>query len=58
MNGDIQTARKLLLELREAYQGLPRDMQARVARLLRASAPAETIRPPGREPARRAPSQP
>jgi hypothetical protein len=38
MNGDIQAARKLLRELREAYQGLPRPSQLCVAQLLRESA--------------------
>jgi hypothetical protein len=35
MNNDIQAARKLLTDLREAYRGLPALMQQRVAHLLR-----------------------
>jgi hypothetical protein len=38
MNGDIQAARKLLSELLEAYQSLPRHLQLRVTSLLRESA--------------------
>jgi hypothetical protein len=34
---DIQSARKLLEELREAYRGLPQQVKERVARLLRES---------------------
>ena len=43
MNDDIQAAGKLLAELREAYRGLPKHMQERVANLLRESAPPERI---------------
>jgi uncharacterized membrane-anchored protein YhcB (DUF1043 family) len=43
MNNDIQGAGKLLRELREAYRGLPKHMQERVANLLRESAPEEKI---------------
>jgi hypothetical protein len=43
MNDDIQGAGKLLAELREAYRGLPKHMQERVANLLRESAPPERI---------------
>ena len=35
MNGDIQAAAKLLVELREAYRGLPKDIQEHVTCLLR-----------------------
>ncbi len=35
MKSDIQAARKLLTELREAYRGLPQLIQERVAHLLR-----------------------
>jgi hypothetical protein len=38
MNGDIRAARKLLSELREGYQNLPRHLQLRIAYLLRESA--------------------
>jgi hypothetical protein len=49
MNGDIQAARKLLSDLREGYQSLPRHLQLRVAYILRESpcdndAPSRTIR--------------
>jgi len=37
MDGDIQTAGQLLAELREAYRGLPQDIQVHVAYLLRES---------------------
>ncbi len=43
MNDDIQAARKLLTELREAYQSLPKNIPVRVADLLRESAPGERI---------------
>jgi hypothetical protein len=36
-NGDIQAARKLLSELRETYESLPRRLQLRVTCLLRES---------------------
>jgi hypothetical protein len=35
MNREIQAAGKLLAELREAYQGLPQNMQGHVKCLLR-----------------------
>ena len=38
MNGDIQAARKLLSDLREAYQGLPAHLQLRITCLLRENA--------------------
>ena len=38
MNGDIQAVRKLLSELREAYESLPKHLQLRVIYLLRESA--------------------
>ena len=38
MNGDIQAARKLLRELRQVYQALPKPSQLCVAQLLRESA--------------------
>ena len=38
MNGDIQAVRKLLSELREAYESLPKHLQLRVIYLLRGSA--------------------
>jgi hypothetical protein len=37
MNGDIQAARKLLSELREAYESLPGPLQLKVKCLLRES---------------------
>jgi hypothetical protein len=41
MNGDIQAARKLLSELREAYQSLPKHLQLHITYLLRESALSE-----------------
>ena len=41
MNNEIYLAKNLLAELREAYRGLPRHMQVRVASLLRESAPKQ-----------------
>jgi hypothetical protein len=38
MNGDIRAVRKLLSELREAYESLPKHLQLRVIYLLRESA--------------------
>ncbi len=38
MKGDIQAARKLLSELLEAYESLPKHLQRRVTYLLRESA--------------------
>jgi hypothetical protein len=35
MNGNIQAAGQLLAELREAYQSLPKQIQAYIAHLLR-----------------------
>jgi len=43
MNGDIQAARTLLAELREAYRGLPRHVQVQVMYLLRENTLTETI---------------
>jgi hypothetical protein len=37
MNGDIQSARKLLAELKGAYRGLPQHIQVHVTCLLRDS---------------------
>ena len=51
MNGDIQAAGKLLAELREAYRGLPPDIQVHVAYLLRES----TLQTPPRQQARELP---
>ena len=50
MNGDIQAARRLLSELREAYESLPKHLQLRVTYLLREStlpedADSRTARP-------------
>jgi hypothetical protein len=50
MNGDLQAARKLLSELREAHQNLPRHFQLSVTNALRESAclaktKSRTIRP-------------
>jgi hypothetical protein len=43
MNRDIQAARKLLSELQEAYQSLPRHLQLRITYVLRESAlPGDT----------------
>ena len=51
MNGDIQSARRLLADLRTAYRGLPRHVQVRVARLLRLGAiPPGECRSTGEEP--------
>ena len=44
MNNDIQAARKLLTDLREAYQGLPQFMRERVAHMLRAIPLLESTR--------------
>jgi hypothetical protein len=41
MNNEMYFAENLLAELREAYRGLPRHMQVRVACLLRESAPQQ-----------------
>jgi hypothetical protein len=41
MNGDIQAARKLLSELRGAYESLPKHLQLRITWLLRESALSE-----------------
>ena len=41
MNNEIDLAKNLLAELREAYRGLPRYMQVRVASLLQESAPKQ-----------------
>jgi hypothetical protein len=38
MNNEIYLATNLLAELKEAYRNLPRDMQVRVASLLREGA--------------------
>jgi hypothetical protein len=50
MNGDIHATRKLLSELREAYQSLPGHLQLRISRLLRegtlsGDTGARTVRP-------------
>lgn len=37
MNGDIQAAGRLLAELREAYQSLPKHIQVHITYLLRES---------------------
>jgi hypothetical protein len=37
MNGDIQAAAKLLMELRETYQSLPQHIQLHLTYLLRES---------------------
>lgn len=44
MNGKLQTARKLLIELWEAYRGIPRHDRERVAGVLRDHA-AKIVRP-------------
>ena len=41
MNNEIDLAKNLSAELREAYRGLPRYMQVRVASLLQESAPKQ-----------------
>jgi hypothetical protein len=38
MNNERQPAQDLLAELREAYRGLPRQIQTRIASLLREAA--------------------
>jgi hypothetical protein len=50
MNGDIHAARKLLSELREAYQSLPGQLRLRISRLLRegtlpGDSESRTVRP-------------
>jgi hypothetical protein len=44
MNDDIQAAGKLLAELREAYLGLPQQIQVHVRYLLRESTPQKQPR--------------
>jgi hypothetical protein len=41
MNNEIYLAENLLTELKEAYRGLPRHLQVRIACLLRESAPQQ-----------------
>lgn len=43
MNGDIQTNRELLTELREAYRSLPRNLQADVTHVLGALAREQAV---------------
>lgn len=45
MNGNIQAARQLLAELREAFQSLPGHVQVQITYRLRESAPADVARP-------------
>jgi len=50
MNGDLQAARKLLSELREGYQSLPRHLQLRITYVLREGVCADDPQPRLRRP--------
>jgi hypothetical protein len=47
MNGDIQAARKLLVELRKTYRSVPREAQLEVKEALQSLSPEEQSRTVG-----------
>jgi len=57
MDGDVQAAEELLVELREAYRRLPQPIQVHVACLLRESTLQTQPRQQARELTLRAPRQ-